>query len=89
MTLAGNAAETKPSILELCNIRMRNTQDSMAQRTNDFLSKSYIPALQRAGAKRVGAFTNSDRRRQSGDDPAERVSRCGHVGKLQPEIARR
>ena len=58
MTLAGNAADTKPSILELCTIRMRNTQDSMAQRTNDFLSKSYIPALQRAGANRVGAFTN-------------------------------
>jgi hypothetical protein len=58
LTLAGNAADTKPSILELCNICMRNTQDSMAQRTNDFVSKSYIPALQRAGAKRVGAFTN-------------------------------
>jgi hypothetical protein len=56
LTLAGNAADTKPSILELCTIRMRNTQDSMAQRTNDFLSKSYIPALERAGARRVGAF---------------------------------
>jgi hypothetical protein len=58
LTLAGNAADTKPSILELCNIRMRNTQDSMMQRTNDYLSKSYIPALHRAGAKHVGAFTN-------------------------------
>jgi hypothetical protein len=58
LTLAGNAAESTPSILELCNIRMRNTQDSMVQHTNDFLSKSYIPALQRAGAKRIGAFTN-------------------------------
>ena len=58
LTLAGNAAESKPSILELCNIRMRNTQDGMAQRVNDYLAKSFIPALQRAGAKRVGAFTN-------------------------------
>jgi hypothetical protein len=58
LTIAAEAADTKPSILELCNLRMRNTQDSMAQRTNDFLSKSYIPALQRTGAKRVGAFTN-------------------------------
>jgi hypothetical protein len=58
LTVAGNAADNKPSIFELCNIRMRNTQNGMAQTTNDFLSKSYIPALQRAGAKRVGAFTN-------------------------------
>jgi hypothetical protein len=58
LTLAGNAADTKPSILELCNIRMRNTPEAMAQRTNDFLSKSYLPALQRAGARQVGAFTN-------------------------------
>lgn len=51
------AANTKPSIIELSYIRMRNTQDSMVQRTNDFLAKSYVPALQRAGAKQVGAFT--------------------------------
>ena len=58
MTLPLGAAAAKPSILELCSLQMRNTQDSMTQRTNDFLSKGYIPALQRAGAKRIGAFTN-------------------------------
>ena len=55
--LAADAADPKPSIIELSFIRMRNTQDSMVQRTNDFLAKSYVPALQRAGAKQVGAFT--------------------------------
>ena len=58
MTLPLGAADTKPSIIELCYLRMRNTQDSMAQRTNDFLANSYVPAVQRAGAKRIGAFTN-------------------------------
>lgn len=51
------AAGAKPSIIELSFIRMRNTQDSMVQRTNDYLAKSYVPALRRAGAKQVGAFT--------------------------------
>ena len=59
MSLAMDAASnTAASIIELTFFRMRNTQDSMVQRTNDFLSKSYIPALQRAGAKHIGAFTN-------------------------------
>ena len=58
MTLPLGAADAKPSIIELCYLRMRNTQDSMAQRTNDFLANSYVPAVQRAGAKRIGAFTN-------------------------------
>jgi hypothetical protein len=52
------AADGKPSIIELCFIQMRNTQDSMMQRTNDFLANGYLPALRRAGAKHVGAFTN-------------------------------
>ncbi len=51
------SGDAKPSIIELSYIRMRNTQDSMVQRTNDYLSKSYMPALRRAGAKQVGAFT--------------------------------
>ncbi len=51
------AAPSRPSIIELSYVRMRNTTDSMVQRTSDFLQKAYIPALQRAGAKQVGAFT--------------------------------
>ena len=38
------AASAKPSIIELSYIRMRNTQDAMVQRTNDYLAKSYVPA---------------------------------------------
>ena len=58
MTFPAGAADAKPGIIELCYVRMRNTQDAMTQRTNDFLGKSYLPALKRAGAKQVGAFTN-------------------------------
>jgi hypothetical protein len=57
MTFPAAAADAKPGIIELCYVRMRNTQDAMTQRTNDFLGKSYLPALKRAGAKQVGAFT--------------------------------
>src|SRR5260370_29329811 len=53
-----NAADTKTSILELRLFKMRNTQDSMMQRTSEFLGKSYIPALQRAGTGPVGAFAS-------------------------------
>jgi hypothetical protein len=58
MTTPAGAADAKPGIIELTYVRMRNTQDSMTQRTNDFLGKSYLPALRRAGAKQVGAFTS-------------------------------
>ena len=56
-SLAG-AADGRPAIIELTYLRMRNTQDAMTQRTNDFLSQTYIPALQRAGGRKIGAFSN-------------------------------
>lgn len=52
------AATTKPAIFELRTVQLRNTTDNMVQRTSDFLKNSYLPALQRAGANPVGAFTN-------------------------------
>jgi NIPSNAP protein len=58
MTSSLAAADGKPSIIELCLLQMRNTQDLMAQRTNDFLASGYLPALRRAGARHTGAFTN-------------------------------
>jgi hypothetical protein len=58
MSFPAGAADGRPSIIELSYVRMRNTQDAMTQRTNDFLAKTYLPALRRAGAKQVGAFTN-------------------------------
>lgn len=57
MTFPAGAADAKSGIIELTYVRMRNTQDAMAQRTNDYLAKSYLPAVQRAGAKHVGAFS--------------------------------
>lgn len=57
MTFSADAAPAKPSLIELTYLRMRNTQDAMVQRTNDFVAKSYMPALQRAGVQHPGAFT--------------------------------
>jgi len=57
MTFQAGGAGRQPSLIELTFVRMRNTQDAMVQRTNDFLAASYVPALQRANARKVGAFT--------------------------------
>lgn len=57
MTFQAGGADRQPSVIELTFVRMRNTQDSMVQRTNDFLGATYVPALQRAGVGKVGAFT--------------------------------
>lgn len=58
MALASGAAESKRAIIEMRVFKMRNTQDAMSQRTNEFIGKVYMPALQRAGAGPVGAFIN-------------------------------
>jgi hypothetical protein len=56
MSKSAEGADSKPSIIELVRLQMRNTQDGMTQRTNDFLSTAYVPALQKAGAGPIGAF---------------------------------
>jgi hypothetical protein len=56
MSISAQGADTKQSIIELVYLRMRNTQDAMTQRTNDFLSKALLPALQKAGGGPIGAF---------------------------------
>src|SRR5437764_4852689 len=48
------AAPAKNAIFELVYIRMRN--GNQIQRTSDFLSKSLMPAMQRAGAGPMGFF---------------------------------
>jgi hypothetical protein len=53
-----SGANEPPRYIELRRIQLRNTQDAMAQRAQEYLSKSYIPALKRAGATTVGAFSN-------------------------------
>ncbi len=58
MSISAGGADTKQSIIELTHLRMRNTQDGMTQRTNDFLSNAYLPALQKAGAGPTGAFAS-------------------------------
>lgn len=54
-TLA-QAADARPQYIELLKIRMRNTQDSMVQRTTEFFGKVWLPAAQRAGVTKSGAF---------------------------------
>jgi hypothetical protein len=56
MSMSAEGADTKRSIIELLHLRMRNTPDAMAQRTNDFLAKAYLPALEKAGGRPAGAF---------------------------------
>jgi hypothetical protein len=58
MALPSGAAESGRAIIELRVFKMRNTQDSMTQRTSEFLGKVYVPALQRAGANPVDVFSN-------------------------------
>jgi hypothetical protein len=58
MALPSGAAERNRAIIELRVFKMRNTQDAMTQRTNDFIGKVYLPALTRAGGSPVGVFGN-------------------------------
>lgn len=46
------------SLIELRYYKLRNTMDAMPRRLNDFLSKQQLPALGRAGVKKVGYFGN-------------------------------
>jgi hypothetical protein len=48
------AASVKPAIYELRYFHMRN--GNQMQRTSEFLSKTLVPALQRAGAQPAGFF---------------------------------
>lgn len=59
--LAGSltAASTQKAVIELSFIRMRNSQSQQSRRTGDFVSKSVVPALKRAGGGPVGVFSNS------------------------------
>lgn len=52
------AAPAKRSILEMRYLRMRTNTDDQMKRTSDFLSKSALPALQRAGVAPLGFFAS-------------------------------
>ena len=48
---------SKPMILELRKILLRNTADNQRGRATEFLTKAYAPALSKAGAVTVGLFS--------------------------------
>lgn len=48
---------SKPMILELRKILLRNTTDNQRGRATDFVGKVYAPALSHAGAVTVGLFS--------------------------------
>ncbi len=52
MSMPAGAAEGKPRIIEMRRIQLRNTQDAMSRRTQDFLEKAYVPALKRRRTSR-------------------------------------
>jgi hypothetical protein len=58
MSVPAWAADSKRAIIELRQLKMRNTMDNMRQRTSDYLAKSLVPAVKRAGVQTVGAFTS-------------------------------
>jgi hypothetical protein len=52
------AAPRNPAILELRYFQLRNSADGQTQRTSDFLRQIHTPALERAGGRLQGAFSN-------------------------------
>jgi len=52
------ASGKSPVIIELRTFHLRNSPDMQGARTNDFLSKTYLPALGRAGGKVHGVFSS-------------------------------
>ena len=55
---SASAADSKPMILQLTKLRLRNTADNQMSRCSDFLSKGFLPAAQRAGIGPVGFFAS-------------------------------
>jgi hypothetical protein len=53
-----SGADATPKYIELRRIQLRNTQDAMSQRTQEYVGKHHIPTLKRLGATTVGAFSN-------------------------------
>ncbi len=52
------AAASKPMILQLTKLRLRNSADNQRVRCSDFLGKTFLPAAQRAGIGPVGFFSS-------------------------------
>src|SRR5258706_6454625 len=58
MVMPLGAAESKKATIELRQFQLRNTVDGLGPRTIEHLSKSYLPALRRAGSGPVGLFSS-------------------------------
>ncbi len=52
------SAATKPSLIDITVLKLRNSAINQRQVLSEFLSKSYIPAAKRAGAKTMGVFSS-------------------------------
>jgi len=55
---ASAASDTKPMILVLTKLRLRNSADNQMARCSDFLANSVMPAAQRAGVGTMGFFAS-------------------------------
>ena len=55
---SASAAESKPMILQLTKLRLRNSPDNQRGRCSEFLGKTFLPAAQRAGIGPVGFFSS-------------------------------
>lgn len=52
-------ATGKPALIDMVVLKLRNGAVNQRQVLSEFLSKSYIPALKRAGVKTFGVFSSS------------------------------
>ena len=58
LSTSANAAETSRSFLEIATWRLHNSDEGQAKRVADYFESGLFPALTRAGAKPVAAFSN-------------------------------
>lgn len=58
LTTEARAVESPRSFLELTTWRLHNSDENQAKRVGDYLEGGLFPALTRAGAKPVAAFSN-------------------------------
>jgi hypothetical protein len=60
MELAGQTGvPSTRATIELSYYKLRNSGDNQRQRLSQFLERTYVPAVRRAGAGTLGAFANS------------------------------
>jgi hypothetical protein len=58
ISTSANAADTTRSFLEITTWRLHNSDEAQTKRVSDYLEAGLFPAVTRAGAKPVAAFTN-------------------------------